>query len=73
MPFFSHSHIYADDVQMYLSGSEENLGNVVDQINTDLTSILDWATRNALCLNSQKTKATALPTSFQLEPAANLL
>jgi Reverse transcriptase (RNA-dependent DNA polymerase) len=57
---FSHYHIYADDVQIYLSGSEENLGNVVDQINTDLTSILDWATRNGLCLNSQKTQAMAI-------------
>jgi Reverse transcriptase (RNA-dependent DNA polymerase) len=29
---FSNYHIYADDVQLYLSGSEENIESVVNQI-----------------------------------------
>jgi retron-type reverse transcriptase len=57
---FSNYHIYADDVQIYLSGSEENIESVVNQINTDLTSIADWSTRNGLCLNSQKTQVMAI-------------
>jgi Reverse transcriptase (RNA-dependent DNA polymerase) len=52
---FSRYHIYADDVQIYLSGSEENIESVVNQINTDLASISDWST-----LNSQKTQAMAI-------------
>jgi hypothetical protein len=65
---FSHYHIYADDVQIYLSGKEENIASVVNQINTDLASISDWSMQNGLCLNSQKTQAIAifrnLPTSL---------
>jgi retron-type reverse transcriptase len=33
---FSNYHIYADDVQIYLSGKEENIESVVNQVNTDL-------------------------------------
>jgi hypothetical protein len=57
---FSKYHIYADDVQIYLGGGEENIASVVSQINTDLASISDWSTRNGLCLNSQKTQAMAI-------------
>jgi Reverse transcriptase (RNA-dependent DNA polymerase) len=57
---FSHYHIYADDVQIYLCGAEENIESVVNQINTDLSSIFDWSKRNRLCLNSQKTQAIAI-------------
>jgi Reverse transcriptase (RNA-dependent DNA polymerase) len=58
---FSNYHIYADDVQIYLSGKEEN------QINTDLASISDWSTRNGLCLNSQKTQVMAI---YRNEPSS---
>jgi Reverse transcriptase (RNA-dependent DNA polymerase) len=57
---FSHYHIYADDVQLYLSGSLENIESVINQLNTDLNSISDWSTRNGLCLNSQKTQVMAI-------------
>jgi Reverse transcriptase (RNA-dependent DNA polymerase) len=57
---FSHYHIYADDVQIYLGGGEKNIASVVSQINTDLASIHDWSSRNGLCLNSQKTQAMAI-------------
>jgi hypothetical protein len=57
---FSHYHLYADDVQIYLSGREENIASVVDQINTDLASISNWSTQNGLCLNSQKTQTMAI-------------
>jgi hypothetical protein len=39
---FSKYHIYADDVQLYLScHCDENIESVVNQINTDLTSIAE--------------------------------
>jgi Reverse transcriptase (RNA-dependent DNA polymerase) len=64
---FSNYHIYADDVQIYLSGSEENIASAVSQINTDLASISDWSKRNGLCLNSQKTQAMAI---FRHKPSS---
>jgi Reverse transcriptase (RNA-dependent DNA polymerase) len=63
---FSRYHIYADDVQIYLSGSQANIGSVVNQINIDLNSISDWSVRNGLCLNSQKTQAMAI---YRHEPS----
>jgi Reverse transcriptase (RNA-dependent DNA polymerase) len=63
---FSHCHIYADDVQIYLSGKEENIESVVNLVNTDLASISDWSTCNGLCLNSQKTQAMAI---YEYQPS----
>jgi Reverse transcriptase (RNA-dependent DNA polymerase) len=57
---FSKFHIYADDVQIYLSGSKESIASVINQINADLASISDWSTQNGLYLNSQKTQAMAI-------------
>jgi Reverse transcriptase (RNA-dependent DNA polymerase) len=64
---FSNYHIYADDVQIYLSGSEENIESVVNQLNIDLASISDWSTRNGLGLNSQKTQVMAI---YRNEPSS---
>jgi Reverse transcriptase (RNA-dependent DNA polymerase) len=52
---FSNYHIYADDAQIYLSGSRESIASVISQINSDLASVPLWSTENGLCLNSQKT------------------
>jgi Reverse transcriptase (RNA-dependent DNA polymerase) len=57
---FSNYHIYADDVQIYLSGSRESIASTVNQINIDLASISNWSTKNGLCLNSQKTQVMAI-------------
>jgi Reverse transcriptase (RNA-dependent DNA polymerase) len=64
---FSNYHIYAYDVQIYLSGKEENIESVVNQVNTDLASISDWSMRNGLCLNSQKTQVMAI---YRNEPSS---
>jgi Reverse transcriptase (RNA-dependent DNA polymerase) len=53
---FLNFHIYAADVQIYLSGSRESIASVVIQINSDLASTSDSSTQNGLCLNSQKTQ-----------------
>jgi hypothetical protein len=57
---FSNYHIYADDVQIYLSGSKESIASVINQINSDLVSISHWSTKNGLCLNCQKTQVMAI-------------
>jgi Reverse transcriptase (RNA-dependent DNA polymerase) len=57
---FSNYHIYADDVQIYLSGREGGIASVINQINSDLASVSHWSTENGLCLNSQKTQVMAI-------------
>jgi Reverse transcriptase (RNA-dependent DNA polymerase) len=69
---FSRYHIYADDVQIYLSGRLAEVDVVIDRINEDLASIFEWSERNGLRLNSQKSQAMAifrrLPSDLVLPP-----
>jgi Reverse transcriptase (RNA-dependent DNA polymerase) len=55
--FFSQYHIYADDVQIYLSGPITEIVEIVDKINSDLKNIANWSSENGLSLNSLKTQA----------------
>jgi Reverse transcriptase (RNA-dependent DNA polymerase) len=57
---FSNYHIFADDAQIYLSGSKKNIASVVSQLNFDLAPISEWSKRNGMCLNSQKTQSMAI-------------
>lgn len=50
-------HMYADDVQLYISCSPNDINNCIDKINYDLNNIYQWATSNGLCLNASKSKA----------------
>ena len=49
-------HMYADDVQLYHSSSFESVEVCVSEINEDLNTIYNWATKNGLCLNPDKSK-----------------
>lgn len=49
-------HMYADDVQLYLSSTKQNFESMVENINIDLTHIEQWAASNGLCLNPTKSK-----------------
>jgi hypothetical protein len=57
---FSRYHIYADDVQIYISGPITEISEIVDKINTDLQNIADWSSKNGLSLNSLKTQAMVI-------------
>jgi hypothetical protein len=46
--FFSRYHIYADDLQIYLSGPMVDAELVVERINADLATISDWSLHNRL-------------------------
>lgn len=50
------THMYADDVQLYLSSSVQHLAEAVDKVNADLQSVYNWASANALSLNPIKSK-----------------
>lgn len=53
-------HMYADDVQLYISTSREELANCVSLLNMDLTRVSTWAESNGLSLNPVKSKCLIL-------------
>lgn len=50
------THMYADDVQLYLGTTTNLLGDAVSRVNADLRSIYEWANANGLSLNPHKSK-----------------
>lgn len=50
-------HLYADDIQIYLSRRIGLIDDLIFRINEDLTSICKWAEENGLTLNPKKTQA----------------
>lgn len=48
--------MYADDVQLYSSTSMNNLGACIQNINSDLDHISEWAKNNGLRINPSKSK-----------------
>lgn len=53
---FCTPHLYADDLQIYLSGPPEYIALNTDKVNTDLSSIAKWAVENKLRLNPKKSQ-----------------
>lgn len=60
-------HIYADDVQIYLSFKPEYTLSAVATINEDLERINEWAHQNCLVLNPHKSKFLVLGSSSQID------
>lgn len=50
-------HLYADDLQIYISGPASEINRLVEAINQDLLAIERWATENRLFPNPKKTQA----------------
>lgn len=53
-------HLFADDLQIYISDMWNNRINCITRLNDDLQSILSWSIRNKLILNTNKTQAILL-------------
>lgn len=60
-------HIYADDLQVYISAEKNNIHNAVKNINADLNRISEWSLRNCLNLNPTKTKFMVLGSRRQTQ------
>jgi hypothetical protein len=59
---YAKFHLYADDLQIYLSGDKKDLNGIISVLNDDLTSISRWAAENGLSLNPFKShKAILIP------------
>lgn len=68
----SKFHIYADDLQIYLSFRPKDTINAVNLINQDLERINSWANRNCLVLNPNKSKFLVLGSDGQINKIRSL-
>jgi len=53
-------HLYADDVQIYLSCDKTVINNCAIQFNLELSAIKQWADKNGLTLNPSKCKCLVI-------------
>ena len=53
---YSRYHMYADDVQLYISGPPSSVNDICQNLNVDLLMISSWAKSNGLCLNAKKSQ-----------------
>ena len=56
-------NFYADDLMIYLHAEPGDLTRAIEQLNEDIRHVEDWACRNQLSLNSDKTSAMILGTA----------
>ena len=67
----SRFHCYADDVQLYISATPNNMPAAVHKMNEDLDGIAVWADRNCLVLNAEKSKYLVLGSKTQISRISN--
>lgn len=53
-------HIYADDVQLYITCPFDRTNKCIQDLNSDLTRVGEWASINGLCLNPEKSKCIVI-------------
>lgn len=53
-------HLYADDVQLYLSQHLNRIDELVSHLNEDLAAINDWSVKNGLFLNPAKSQVVPI-------------
>lgn len=59
-------HLYADDLQLYISFIPCNVNTAVNKLNQDLDGLVDWCGSNGLVLNPVKTKYLVLGSKNQI-------
>ena len=64
---FCKYHLYADDIQVYLSFDPSESDEAVAKINTDLQNIALWSEVNALVLNPSKSKFMILGSERRMD------
>ena len=66
-------HLYADDLQLYVSGSIDDVDALVEKINRDLASIERWSTFNGLFPNPRKTQAIIFSRNGAVTPNRSIM
>jgi Reverse transcriptase (RNA-dependent DNA polymerase) len=61
---FSQAHLYADDVQIYVSGDLSDATRLIEKLNADVSNIWHWSQLNSLCLNPQKSQAIIINANY---------
>jgi hypothetical protein len=56
-------HLYADDLQIYISGDKKDLSGIISALNDDLALISRWVAENELSLNLRKFQALLISNS----------
>jgi hypothetical protein len=62
---FCRLHVYADDVQLYLSDDPCSLDECIRRMNADLDRLYIWPAENGLSLNPEKSQAIVFPDFVQ--------
>lgn len=65
-------HLYADDLQIYVSGPTENVDRLVQAMNEDLAAVANWSSVNGLSPNPRKTQAIIFSKDGQVVPGAEI-
>lgn len=60
-------HLYADDLQIYISGDVHDLSSMIGGLNDDLSRISAWCSSNGLILNATKSKYLILGSRSQVQ------
>lgn len=63
---FMQYHQYADDLQLYLHFSANNLSEAVRKVSTDLAEVYKWSSEHGLQLNGQKSKLLIIGSPYFL-------
>lgn len=64
-------HMYADDIQVYISFPPNETHEAVEKLNEDLNNIASWSDSNCLVLNPTKTKYMILGSKNQIQKICN--
>lgn len=59
-------HMYADDVQLYISFNPYDTSAAVNKLNEDLSRLVEWSKLNSLFLNPDKSKFLILGSKAQI-------
>lgn len=65
--------LYADDLQIYVSGPIAEIDELISKINDDLDAITRWATRNYLHPNPKKTQAIIFSKTGTVVPRTDIV
>lgn len=71
---FSNTHMYADDLQIYISSPPDKIRECAVKLNKDLENINIWAKANGLALNPKKSKCMLIRNNtFSLPDYINIV
>lgn len=69
---YSSHHMFADDLQIYVTGTFEGLGAAIAKLNEDVARVADWVKSKNLRLNTGKTKAIIFGSNAFIKRLSNV-